>query len=126
MAENDTETPAIPAHPTGLRARGKRLWADMNRSGDFRDCPEVIAVIEQACFLADEIKRLQTLIRKAGADTRVTGYNGQPASMPEVADLQRNQQLYLSYLKSIRVSEEDGKLTRSEIGKIGAGARWSR
>jgi len=44
--------------------------------------------------------------------------------MPEVADLQRNQQLYLSYLKSIRVSDEDGKLTRSEIGSLGAAARW--
>lgn len=62
-----------------------------------------------------------------GADTRVVGYNGQPVSMPEVSDLQRNQTLLLSYLKSIRVDPEDGdKLSRSEIGRKGADARWNK
>ena len=63
MTENDTETPLIPKYPTGLKARGKRLWVEMHESGDFRQSPETVAVIEQACFLADEIKRLQGLIR---------------------------------------------------------------
>lgn len=47
--------------------------------------------------------------------------------MPEVSDLQRNQTLLLSYLKSIRVDPEDGdKLSRSEIGRKGADARWNK
>ncbi|ORV16049.1 hypothetical protein AWB96_08660 [Mycobacteroides chelonae] len=81
-------------------------------------------VIEEACYLADEIKRLRTLIGKAGADTRIPGYNGQLVSMPEMSDLQRNQQLLLSMLKSIRVDDGDDRMSRSQIGRKGAAARW--
>ncbi len=81
-------------------------------------------VIEQACYLADEIHRQRGSIRKAGADTRVQGSQGQPVSMPEIADLQRNQQLLLSMLKSIRVDDGDDKMSRSQIGRKGAAARW--
>lgn len=69
---------------------------------------------------------LPGLIRKAGADTRVTGYNGQPASLPEAADLQRAQAIYLSYQKPIRVADSDERLTRGDIGRIGAAARHGR
>lgn len=81
-------------------------------------------VIEQACYLADEIDRQRKKVRKAGSDTRVNGSQGQPVSMPEIADVQRNQQLLLSMLKSIRVDDPDGKLTPSEIGRRGAAGRW--
>lgn len=125
-----TETERVPPFPTGLKARGKRLWADMHNSGDFSGCPEMVTVIEEACYLADEIERLRKLIRKAGNDTRVDGYNGQPVSMPEIADLHRNQNTLLAYLKTVRVDpddvDSDGKLTRSQIGQMGAAARWAK
>jgi hypothetical protein len=56
----------------------------------------------------------------------VAGYNGQPASMPEVDDLRKSQGLLLSMLKSIRVDAAagDGKLTRSQAGQRAADARW--
>ncbi|BBB42652.1 hypothetical protein [Mycobacteroides abscessus] len=117
-------TPQIPKYPPGLRARGKRLWNDVQTSGDFSGAPETMMVIEEACYLADEIGRQRKTIRKAGTDTRIKGYNGQLVSMPEIADRQRNQQLLLSMLKSIRVDDPDGKLTPSEIGRRGAAARW--
>ncbi len=126
MTENTVELPPIPKRPTGLKAPGKKLWDAIHASADFSGSPETVAVIEQACFLADEINRLQRLIRKAGSDTRVAGYNGQLVSMPEVADLQSNQRTYLAYLKSIRVSDVDDKLTRSEVGRLGAAARYGR
>ncbi|ORB46703.1 hypothetical protein BST43_26580 [Mycobacteroides saopaulense] len=66
------------------------------------------------------------MIRKAGTDTRIKGYNGQMVSIPEIADRQRNQQLLLSMLKSIRVDDPDGKLTPSEIGRRGSDARWHK
>ncbi|MGY3553397.1 hypothetical protein [Williamsia sp. R60] len=122
MPENDEIE--IPKPPPGLKARGKRLWSDMHTSGDFSGAPETVSVIEEACYLADEIKRLRDIVRKAGSETRVTGYNGQPVSMPEMADLQRNQQLMLSMLKSIRVDSGDDKLTTSQLGRMGANARW--
>lgn len=121
MNENET---AVPKSPPGLRARGKQLWADLHESGDFSGSPETAAVIEEACYLADEIKRLRDIVRKAGADTRVAGYNGQPVSMPEMTDLQRNQNILLAMLKAIRVDDGTEKLSRSELGRLGAEARW--
>jgi hypothetical protein len=127
MSETD-RSPVIPKYPAGLKARGKRLWDDLHRTGDFTGCPETEKVAEEACYLADEIARLRRVIRKAGADTRVTGYNGQPVSMPEVADLQRNQSLLLQMLKALRMPDEDGgdgtRMTRSQVGKVAASARW--
>lgn len=128
MTENDPP-PQVPKYPTGLRARGKRLWDGLHTTGDFSGCPETQLIAEEACYLSDEINRQRRLIRKAGADTRVPGYNKQPVSMPEIADVQRNQQLLLSMLKSLRMPDTDaesGKLTPSQIGRKGAEARWSQ
>lgn len=119
---------SVPKYPTGLRARGKRLWRELHDSADFSDCPETRLVAEEACYLADEVDRQRKLIRAAGTDTRVRGSQGQPVSMPEIADLQRNQGILLSLLKSLRLPDEDGgdgKLTRSQVGKKAAEARWN-
>ncbi|MHA3020434.1 hypothetical protein ACXPWS_09175 [Mycobacterium sp. BMJ-28] len=126
MPEND-EQPTIPKYPTGLKARGKRLWRELHAAANFDGCPETRIVVEEACYLTDEIERLRRLVRKAGPDTRVSGYNGQPVSMPEVDDLRKNQSTLLAMLKSLRLPDDgDGKLTRSEIGKMGAAARWDQ
>jgi hypothetical protein len=129
MPQSDADSPNIPKYPTGLKARGKRLWREMHESGDFSGSPETVTVIEEACYLADEIARQRRIIRRAGDDTRVSGYNGQPDSMPEIKDVQRNQQLLLAMLKSIRVDDDDApgrKLTRSEVGRLAAAARYQR
>lgn len=127
MTETDDKLPQIPKYPTGLKARGKRLWRELHESADFSDCPETRLVAEEACYLTDEIARQRRLIGAAGTDTRVRGSQGQPVSMPEIADLQRNQGILLSLLKSLRLPDEDGgngKLTRSQAGRIAAEARW--
>jgi hypothetical protein len=124
-----SDTPTVPKPPSGLRARGKKLWTELHTTGDFSGCPETQLIAEEACYLADEIERQRRLVRKAGADTRVVGYNKQPVSMPEIADLQRNQTLLLSMLKSLRMPDADddnGKLTPSQIGTKGAEARWRK
>ena len=127
MAENPAEKPPIPKHPTGLKARGKRLWRELHESADFSACPETRLVVEEACHLADEIERLRKIVRAAGADTRVAGYNGQPTTMPEVDDLRKNQTILLSMLKALRLPDDEvdgGKITRSQAGKVAASARW--
>lgn len=119
--------PEIPKYPANLKARGKRLWRELHESADFSECPETRLVVEESCYLADEIERQRRLIRSAGDDTRVTGSQKQPVSMPEIADLQRNQNILLALLKSLRLPDEnggDGKLTRSQVGTIAAQARW--
>lgn len=119
-----SETDEIPKYPPGLKARGKRLWRELHGLTDFSGAPETVTVIEEACYLADEVDRLRKIVRAAGADTRVSGYNGQQVSMPEVDDLRKAQGLLLSMLKSIRVDDEiDGKMTRSQAGRVAANAR---
>lgn len=126
MPETD-ETPTIPKYPPGLKARGKRLWRELHTTANFADCPETQLIAEEACYLTDEIARQRRIVRAAGAATRVVGYNGQPVSMPEVDDLRKNQALLLSMLKSLRIPEDnDGKLTPSQIGELGAKARWNK
>ena len=121
------ETDAPVKYPTGLKTRGKRLWQELHESADFSGCPETRIVAEEACYLSDEIDRLRRIVRAAGPDTRVAGYNGQPVTMPEADDLRKNQGILLSMLKSLRLPEDEAeKLTRSDIGKLGASARWRR
>jgi hypothetical protein len=119
----------IPPYPPHLkpRGRGRQLWRELHTSADFSDIPETRLVAEEACYLADEIERLRSVVRSAGEDTRVSGYNGQPTSMPEVDDLRKSQSLLLSMLKSLRLPDENGgdsKLTRSQVGRLAADARW--
>jgi hypothetical protein len=134
MPENGPEPPEtlpVPKYPPGLQARGKRLWRDLHRSADFSGCPETRTVAEEACYLADDIHRQRRLVQAAGTNTRVAGSNGQPVTMPEVADVQKNQAILLSMLKALRLPDDDdladnGKLTRSQVGTIAAAARWKR
>lgn len=129
MAETAPDGIDIPPYPPNLRKRGKRLWHELHTSADFADVPETRLVAEESCYLADEIDRQRRQIRAAGADTRVKGSQGQPVSMPEIADLQRNQGILLSLLKSLRLPDDDGpgaKMTRSQSGKAAADARWHR
>lgn len=104
------------------------MWRELHESADFTYCPETTLVAEEACYLADEVDRLRCIVQDAGTDTRVSGYNGQPVSMPEVDDLRKAQSLLLSMLKSIRLPEDEitegRKMTRSEAGRKAAAARW--
>ena len=115
---------AVPKAPPGLKARGKRLWVELHESADFTGCPETLLVAEEACYLADEVARLRRVVRAAGDDTRVLGYNKQITSMPEVDDLRKTQSLLLSMLKALGMPEES--MTASDFGRRGANARWSR
>lgn len=131
MPENNEDANRVPPYPGRLkpRGRGRRLWRELHESADFDGCPETRLVAEEACYLADEVDRLRSIVHNAGTDTRVNGYNGQPVSMPEVDDLRKAQSLLLSMLKSIRLPEDehspDRKMTRSEAGRKAAQARWA-
>lgn len=125
-----TDKPPIPTYPDGLkpRGRGRRLWREIHELASSAGLPETRLAVEEACFVADEIDRLRRIVLAAGENTRVTGYNKQPVSMPEVDDLRKAQTLLLSLLKSIRLPDDDGsdggKMTRSESGRAAADARW--
>ena len=118
------ETPTIPKAPVGLKARGRQLWRELHTTYDFTDCPEKLIILEQAARTADVVHRLQSIV-DAADDLRVKGSQGQPVAAPEVGELRQYRALLTSLLKAVNCPDDwDEKLTRSQLGKLGARARW--
>jgi hypothetical protein len=116
----------VPKHPSGLRARGRRLWYELHESADFTGAPETVLVIEECCHLADEVDRLRKIVRAMGDDRRTKGYGGRghQVEAPEVEALRKTQSLLLSMIKAVRL--DDQQMTASDFGRRGAEGRWGR
>ncbi|ORB11659.1 hypothetical protein BST37_18680 [Mycobacterium noviomagense] len=118
----------MPKAPKGLKTRGRQLWRELHTTYDFTDCPEKLIILEQAARTADVVARLQSIV-DAADDLRVKGSQGQPVAAPEVAELRQYRALLTSLLKSLTLPDEEetagsGKMTRSQLGRLGAQARW--
>lgn len=118
-----TEKPVIPRAPNGLKARGSQLWREIHAVYDFEDAPERAILLEEACRTADVIKRLQDVV-DAAADLRVSGSNGQPVAMPEIAELRQYRALLTQLLKALALPDDELSWSRSQLGKAGAAGRW--
>lgn len=130
--DNVTELPKpqeIPRAPRGLKAEGRKLWNRIHEAYSFDEAPERLVILEQACRTADVVARLQEIVDEA-TDLRVRGSQGQPVSIPEVSELRQYRGLLTASLKALALPDEDdgqgtaGNLTRSQIGRLGAKARW--
>ncbi len=119
-----TETATIPRAPAGLKAAGKAIWREIHAVYEFEDAPEKLIILESACRVADVAARLQKIVDDAD-DLRVRGSQGQPVQAPEVAELRQYRALLASLLKAVSLPGDDEVLTRSELGRMGAQARWS-
>ncbi|MGY4869794.1 hypothetical protein [Mycolicibacterium elephantis] len=117
------DKPDIPRAPAGLSARGRQLWRELHTVYDFTEAPEKQAILEEACRTADVVKRLQAIVDGAD-DIRVCGSQGQPVAMPELLELRQYRSLMAQLLKALGCPDDDDVLTRSELGKLGAAARW--
>jgi hypothetical protein len=74
------------------------------------------------------VDRLQQIVDGA-EDLRVRGSQGQPVPLPEIPELRQHRAQLMSLIKALGCPDDesdDGILTRSQIGKLGAAARWSR
>ena len=114
--------------PAGLRAAGTALWQRITTEYDFSTAPERQVLLEEACRCADMVDRLQRIVDGA-EDLRVRGSQGQPVSLPEIPELRQHRAQLMSLIKALGCPDDesdDGILTRSQIGKLGAAARWSR
>jgi hypothetical protein len=114
----------------GLKAEGRKLWRQIHRAPTFDDCPERLAILESACRTLDVINRLQAVIDEA-TDLRVKGSQGQPVSLPEIGEVRAQRSLFVSQMKALGLPDEEDAgngngLTRSQIGRLGAQARWNR
>lgn len=71
-----------PDTPTGLRARGRRLWTDLV---DEHTSPAERVLLEEACRIADRLDRLDELINADGHSwLALTGRDGEPELTVEV------------------------------------------
>jgi hypothetical protein len=85
-------------------------------------------ILEQAARTADVVHRLQSIV-DAADDLRVKGSRGQPVAAPEVGELRQCRALLTSPLKALTLPDDEanvgtGKMTRSQLGRLGAQARW--
>jgi hypothetical protein len=54
---------AAPKAPAGLDARGRKLWREVLAGYDLEDKPAELAMLEEACRIADRLERLDELLR---------------------------------------------------------------
>ncbi|QXC45211.1 hypothetical protein [Rhodococcus qingshengii] len=108
-----------------LLARGRRRWRELHAVHDFTDAPEKLAILEEACRTADVAKRLQAIV-DAADEIRVRGSQGQPVATPELQELRQCRAQMAQLLKALSCPDDEDTLTRSELGRIGAAARWEK
>ena len=113
--------------PDGLRDRGTELWVRLTAEYDFSAAPEKLLILEEAARTADMVDRLQRII-DAADDLRVRGSQGQPVALPEIAEARQWRAQLASLLDKLRLPEEEteGAMTRSQLARHAAQARWSK
>jgi hypothetical protein len=126
MAARKKEVVRDPAVPVGLREKGTDLWVRITDQYDFSAAPEKLLLLEEAARAADMVARLQSIVDGLD-DWRVRGSQGQPVQAPEVSSLLSWRAQFASLIEKLRLPDEDdgsGSLTRSQIGRRAAQARW--
>ena len=122
--------PADDGVPVGLRDAGRTLWLRLHEQYDFTTAPERLTLLEQACRTADVVGRLQDTVDQA-AEWRTRGSQGQVVSIPELNELRQHRAQLATLIRALGLPDEEettsgGYLTRSELGKRGAAARWGK
>jgi hypothetical protein len=129
-----SETPK-PAIPRGLKPAGRRFLRELYSTYDFAPHPELVAIAEAAARTLDICARLQADVDQA--DSLVAkGSRGQDTPIVALAELRQYRGLFNSLVGRLTAAVVDapgaqqerdgaGKLTRSEVGKIAASARWA-
>jgi hypothetical protein len=116
-----------PAPPRGLGEDGADLWNRLVSEYDFSEAPEKEILLAQAARCADMISTLQRLVDAAGDNVRVRGSQSQPVLAPEWQELRGQRSQLSSLLRALALpsGDEDSEgLSRSDIGRLGAAARW--
>jgi hypothetical protein len=126
MASKKVVDVSGPKPPEGLRDKGIGLWWRLTAEYDFGAAPEKLLILEEAARTADMVARLQAVVDEA-QELRVRGSQGQPVAMPEVTELRQYRAQMASLLDKLRLPEEDseGVMTRSQLARHAARARWS-
>ena len=121
--------------PAGLGRDGRALWRsvldDIEERGNdetvFELDPRELALLEQACRIADRIAELEAIVEKRGLTTR--GSTGQTVIHPAVAEIRQHRLALQRILGSIGldtgdVAEKTG--AASNRARHAAQTRWRR
>jgi len=122
IPRGDAQVPRVPAH---LGPRGKRLWKGVHE--DFEVGTAERELLIEACRSADELDRLQEVIRDAKLIQ--PGSMGQPAAHPLLRELSQLRHVYVRLLAQLGFeaaeNEWDG-LSASARARKAATERWRR
>lgn len=123
----------VPPPPEGLKAAGLRFWTDIFSTYSFDGSPEVVMIAEDCARTADVVARLQSEVDNA-TSLRTRGSKGQDVAIPELDALRAYRAQFVALIKQLDLPapidddddepERTGPLTRSEVGRMGANARW--
>ena len=92
-----------PAPPTGLGARGRRLWREMQRRASFE--AEEAVVLLAACRVTDTLDRLSAELERDGRLT-VTNARGDVSVHPLIAEMRQQSGTLERLLRRLEIPEE--------------------
>ena len=121
--------PVSPLAPKGLKAAGKRLWADIAGSGTYRLRPDELRILEDACREADLVDRLEAELAKPDTPLTVKGSQGQPVANPLVSEIRQHRQTSKALLGSLKLPDDDDARApgdASAAGRALVNNRWRR
>jgi hypothetical protein len=115
-----------PKAPTGLRAPGRRLWAEV--VGPYILTPAELGVLTEACRTSDELDRLERELRALPTLT-TTGSTGQLRGHPLLSEIRNHRALLERLMTGLNLPDDDqqvGTRATSRHARRAAQARWKR
>lgn len=112
-------------YPTGLQAKGRKLWDDILADFDLR--PEELRILEDACREADLIDRIEKEIQTSPLTAK--GSQGQPVAAPLVTEIRQHRTTLARLLGQLKLTSEGSAvagMTTSEKARHAANARWGK
>jgi hypothetical protein len=88
--------------PTALGAPGRRLWQRVTERYELT--PAEMLILEESARTADEVARLERLLRSA--DLVVRGSRGQPVAHPLLDEIRRHRGLLKSLTAALKLPAE--------------------
>jgi hypothetical protein len=111
--------------PTGLKASGKRLWAEV--TGPYILTPAELVTLAEACRTVDELDRLEKAVR-ALPQLITTGSTGQLRPHPLLAEVRAHRQLLERLTSVLNLPDNDqevGRRVGARQARTAARARWN-
>lgn len=119
--------------PSGLKTAGRKLWKEITGQYDLR--PDEVSVFEEAARTKDLIDRLERIVNGLEeADFVVFGSRNQPVVHPLVSEIKSQRLAFASMMRQLGLPDHDageqdeakGPMTRTEVARNAAKARWTR